>query len=222
MRLLLAEDEKELSHALTAILKIKGYETDAVYDGASALEKVMSETYDGVILDIMMPKMSGLEVLEEMRREKILVPVLLLTAKAEVENRVEGLNLGADDYMAKPFSMDELLARVNALVRRGGDYSMQTYRVGNVLLKADDMEMSVEENSLRIAGKEVRMLAMFMKNPGRIIRVSQFIEHLSDEETVNEDMVNLYISYLKNKLSSIHANVTIKGNIEQGFRLAEE
>lgn len=222
MRLLLAEDEKELSNALVTILKIKGYDVDAVYDGAEALEKVLSQSYDGILLDIMMPKMSGLEVLEEMRKKKILTPVLLLTAKAEVEDRVEGLNLGADDYLAKPFVMAELLARVNALVRRGGEYSIQTFSVGNTVLKADGMELSVGGNSLRLAGKEVDMLSMLMGNPGRTILVSQFVERLSDEEKVTGDMVELYLSYLKNKLGSLHADVRIVGNMEEGFQLLEE
>lgn len=222
MRLLLAEDERELSNALLAILKIKGYEVDAAYDGAEAYEKVLSQSYDGIILDIMMPKMSGLEVLEEMRGKNILTPVLLLTAKAELEDRVEGLNLGADDYLSKPFAMAELLARVNALVRRGGEYSMQTFSVGNTVLKADGMELSVGNNSLRLAGKEVEMLSMLMRSPGRTILVSQFIEHLSDEEKVTSDMVRLYISYLKNKLDSLQADVCIEEDMENGFRLSEK
>lgn len=222
MRLLLAEDERELSNALVTILKLKGYDVDAAGDGAQALELILGQSYDGLILDIMMPKMSGLEVLKEIRERKIVTPVLLLTAKSEVEDRVEGLNLGADDYLAKPFVMAELLARVNALVRRGGEYSIQTYNVGNTVLKADGMELSVGGNSLRLAGKEVDMLSMFMGNPGRIIRVSQFMERLSEEEEVTEDMVELYISYLRNKLESLLADVSITGNMEQGFKLQEK
>lgn len=222
MRLLLAEDERELSNALVTILKLKGYDVDAAGDGAQALELILGQSYDGLILDIMMPKMSGLEVLKEIRERKIVTPVLLLTAKSEVEDRVEGLNLGADDYLAKPFVMAELLARVNALVRRGGEYFIQTYNVGNTVLKADGMELSVGGNSLRLAGKEVDMLSMFMGNPGRIIRVSQFMERLSEEEEVTEDMVELYISYLRNKLESLLADVSITGNMEQGFKLQEK
>ena len=219
MRLLLAEDEKELSNALVTILKLKGCDVDAAYDGEMAQEMILSQSYDGLLLDIMMPKKSGLEVLQEIREHKILTPVLLLTARAEVEDRVEGLNLGADDYLAKPFVMAELLARVNALVRRGGEYSVQTYNVGNTILKADGMELSVDGNSLRLAGKEVDMLSMFMGNPGRTIKLSQFVERLSDEEEVTRDMVELYISYLRNKLESLHANVRIDGNAEEGFTL---
>lgn len=156
MRLLLAEDEKELSNALVTILKLKGYDVDAAYDGEMAQEMILSQSYDGLLLDIMMPKKSGLEVLQEIREHKILTPVLLLTARAEVEDRVEGLNLGADDYLAKPFVMAELLARVNALVRRGGEYSVQTYNVGNTILKADGMELSVDGNSLAACRKRSR------------------------------------------------------------------
>jgi len=222
MRLLLAEDEKELSNALQAILKIKGYQVDAAGDGAEAYEKVLTQSYDGVILDIMMPKMSGLEVLEKMRAQNIVTPVLLLTAKAELEDRVEGLNLGADDYLAKPFAMAELLARVNALIRRGGEYSMQTFSVGNTVLKTDGMELSVGDHSLRLAGKEVEMLSMLMRNPGRTILVSQFIEHLSDGGEVTLEMIRLYISYLENKLDSLQADVFIEGTMETGFKLSEK
>lgn len=222
MRLLLAEDEMELSNALVTILKLKGYDVDAVYNGEQALDFILSQSYDGLILDIMMPKMSGLEVLKEIREKKVLTPVLLLTAKAEVEDRVEGLNLGADDYLAKPFIMTELLARINALVRRGREYSIQTFSVGNTTLKAEGMELSVGEKSLRLAGKEVDMLSMFMGNPGRTIKISQFMERLSDEEEMTEDMVELYISYLKNKLESLDADVCIAGDMEQGFCLKEK
>ncbi len=222
MRLLLAEDEKELSNALKEILKIKGYQIDTAGDGAEAYEQVLTQSYDGIILDIMMPKMSGLEVLEKMRAQNIVTPVLLLTAKAELEDRVEGLNLGADDYLAKPFAMAELLARVNALVRRGGEYSMQTFSVGNTVLKTDGMELSVGSHSLRLAGKEVEMLSMLMRNPGRTILVSQFIEHLSNEGEVTLEMIRLYISYLKNKLDSLQADVFIEGTMETGFKLSEK
>lgn len=222
MRLLLAEDEMELSNALVTIFKLKGYDVDAVYNGEQALDFILSQSYDGLILDIMMPKMSGLEVLKEIREKKVLTPVLLLTAKAEVEDRVEGLNLGADDYLAKPFIMTELLARINALVRRGREYSIQTFSVGNTTLKAEGMELSVGEKSLRLAGKEVDMLSMFMGNPGRTIKISQFMERLSDEEEMTEDMVELYISYLKNKLESLDADVCIAGDMEQGFCLKEK
>lgn len=222
MRLLLAEDEKELSNALQAILKIKGYQIDAAADGAEAYEQILTQSYDGIILDIMMPKMSGLEVLEKMRAQNIVTPVLLLTAKAELEDRVEGLNLGADDYLAKPFAMAELLARVNALTRRGGEYSMQTFSVGNTVLKADGMELSVGSHSLRLAGKEVEMLSMLMRNPGRTILVSQFIEHLSNGGEVTLEMIRLYISYLENKLDSLQADVFIEGTMETGFKLIKK
>lgn len=221
MRLLLAEDERELSNALVTILKLKGYDVEPAYDGEQAFNLVLSQSYDGLILDIMMPKMSGLEVLKKIREKNILTPVLMLTAKSEVEDRVEGLNLGADDYLAKPFVMAELLARVNALVRRGGEYTIQTYNVGNTVLKADGMELSVGENSLRLAGKEVDMLSMFMGNPNRTIKVSQFMERLGDGEEVTQEMVSLYIDYLKNKLDSLHADIFIVGNMEQGFKLEE-
>lgn len=210
MRLLLAEDERELSNALVTILKIKEYEVDAAYDGEEALTKCLSADYDGIILDIMMPKKSGIEVLEELRNKHIHTPVLMLTAKSEVADRVKGLELGADDYLAKPFAMDELLARIKAMVRRQNNYMSQTYSLGNTMLKAEGMELSVGSNSLRLAGKEAQMLALFMNAPGRVITEGQLIERIWKEEEIESKKIALYISYLKGKLESLHADISIQ------------
>lgn len=218
MRLLLAEDEKDLSNALVTILKIKEYEVDAAYDGEEALEKCLSSDYDGIILDIMMPKLSGIEVLEQIRSRHINTPIMMLTAKAEVDDRVKGLESGADDYLAKPFAMDELLARIKAMVCRQKNYMPQVYSLGNTMLKAEGMELSVGENALRLAGKEAQMLALFMNAPGRIITKKQLSERIWKEEEIEEEKVGLYISYLKGKLESLHADVIIV-DAEGGYRL---
>ena len=222
-KILIVDDNKLNIKVAKKALDDFDFFIDEAYDGEECLKKVKDgNVYDLILMDIMMPKMSGLEVLEKMRAQNIVTPVLLLTAKAELEDRVEGLNLGADDYLAKPFAMAELLARVNALVRRGGEYSMQTFSVGNTVLKTDGMELSVGSHSLRLAGKEVEMLSMLMRNPGRTILVSQFIEHLSNEGEVTLEMIRLYISYLKNKLDSLQADVFIEGTMETGFKLSEK
>lgn len=216
MRILLAEDERDLSNALVTILKIKEYEVEAAYDGEEALDKCLSSDYDGIILDIMMPKLSGIEVLERIRESHINTPVLMLTAKAEVEDRVKGLESGADDYLAKPFAMDELLARIKAMVRRQKSYMPQVYSLGNTMLKAEGMELSVDGNSLRLAGREAQMLALLMNAPGRMITRRQLKERIwKDEE---KDKVELYISYLQGKLESLHANIVIE-EVSDGYRL---
>ena len=217
-KILIADDEPEIRSLLRLYLENEKYEIIEAEDGQQALELLRSQQPALCILDIMMPKLDGYHVLQELRKESN-IPVLILSAKDADSEKILGLNLGADDYLAKPFVMAELLARVNALVRRGGEYSVQTYNVGNTILKADGMELSVDGNSLRLAGKEVDMLSMFMGNPGRTIKLSQFVERLSDEEEVTRDMVELYISYLRNKLESLHANVRIDGNAEEGFTL---
>ena len=222
-KVLIVDDNKINLKVASKLLSNYGITSTNVESGFDCLDKIsQGEEFDLILLDDMMPKMSGLEVLEKMRAQNIVTPVLLLTAKAELEDRVEGLNLGADDYLAKPFAMAELLARVNALVRRGGEYSMQTFSVGNTVLKTDGMELSVGSHSLRLAGKEVEMLSMLMRNPGRTILVSQFIEHLSNEGEVTLEMIRLYISYLENKLDSLQADVFIEGTMETGFKLSEK
>ena len=210
MRLLLAEDERELSNALVRILEIKGYEVDPVYDGAEAVEHGMSADYDGMILDVMMPKKSGIEALEEMREKGIHTPVLMLTAKSQVEDRVRGLESGADDYLAKPFVMEELLARIHAMVRRQQFYSPQTYELGNTVFKAEGMELSVGVHSLRLTGKEARLLSTFMNAPGRWITKQQLTERIWREETEEKNKLNLYISYLQSKLEFLHADNFIR------------
>ena len=218
MRLLLAEDERDLSNALVKILEIKGYEVDPVYDGKEALEHGLTSDYDGMILDVMMPKMSGIEAMEEMREKGIHTPVLMLTAKSQVEDRVKGLESGADDYLAKPFVMEELLARIHAMVRRQNQYSPQVYTLGNTVFKAEGMEVSVGSHSLRLTGKEAHLLSMFMNAPGRLITESQVSERIWKDEKEEEGKLKLYISYLKSKLESLHADIFIAEE-ESGFRL---
>lgn len=209
MKLLLAEDEKDLNNALTKILEIKGYEVDSVYDGQAAVDNVEAYDYDGIILDVMMPRLNGFEALEEIRQSGIHTPVLMLTAKSEVEDRVKGLETGADDYLAKPFVMEELIARIHAMVRRQNVYTPQTYSVGNTVFKAEGLELSVGAHSLRLTGKEAQLLAMFMNSPGRTITESQLIERIWKEEDKEQEKLKLYISYLQSKLESLHADIEI-------------
>ena len=222
MRLLLAEDEKELSKALCAILKHNNYSVDAVFNGQDALDYGLCENYDGIILDIMMPKMNGLDVLKELREKGISTPVLMLTAKAEVEDRILGLDLGADDYLTKPFSMGELLARIRAITRRKSEFSPNILTSGNLSLNRETFELSAGDTSLRLGNKEFQMMEMLMSNPGRLISTEQFMERIWGYETDAEiNVVWVYISYLRKKLTTLGANLEIKAVRGVGYTLEE-
>ncbi|MBQ8503243.1 MAG: response regulator transcription factor [Clostridia bacterium] len=222
MRLLLAEDEKELSKALCAILKHNNFSVDAVYDGQDAFDYGLDENYDGIILDIMMPKMNGLEVLKKLRENGVSTPVLILTAKSEIEDKILGLDTGADDYLTKPFAMGELLARVRALTRRKAEFSPNVLSFGNITLNRETFELSCENNSIRLGNKEFQMLEMLITNPGRLISTEQFMERIWGYETEAEiNVVWVYISYLRKKLSNLNANVEIKAVRGVGYTLEE-
>ncbi|NMM62642.1 response regulator transcription factor [Clostridium sp. P21] len=222
MRILLAEDEKELSNALVAILKHNNYSVDAVYDGSDALEYGLSENYDVVILDIMMPKMNGLEVLENLRKRGIHMPILMLTAKTEIEDRILGLDTGADDYLNKPFAMGELLARIRAMTRRKSEFTPNLIKVGNISLNKENYELSNEKSSLRLGNKEFQMLEMLMNNPKCLISTEQFLERIWGYDAEAEvNVVWVYISYLRKKLASLNANVKIKAGRGVGYTLEE-
>lgn len=223
MRLLLAEDEKELSKALCAILKHNNYSVDPVFNGQDALDYGLCENYDGIILDIMMPKMNGLDVLKELRAKGVSTPVLMLTAKAEVDDRILGLDLGADDYLTKPFSMGELLARIRAITRRKSEFSPNVLSSGNISLNRETFELTADGNSVRLGNKEFQMMEMLMSNPGRLISTEQFMERIWGYETEAEiNVVWVYISYLRKKLSNLNANVEIKAVRGVGYTLEEK
>ena len=222
MRLLLAEDEQDLSKALCAILKHNNYSVDAVYDGQDALDYGLSENYDGIILDIMMPKKNGIEVLTELRKSGVDTPVLILTAKGEVDDKILGLDSGADDYLTKPFAMGELLARIRALTRRKADITPNLLSSGNLSLNRETFELSVEDDSIRLGNKEFQMMEMLMSNPGRLISTEQFMEKIWGYETEAEiNVVWVYISYLRKKLASLKASLEIKAVRGVGYTLEE-
>jgi len=222
MRLLLAEDEKALSKALCAVLKHNNYSVDPVYDGQDALDYGLCENYDGIILDLMMPKKNGLEVLKELRENGISTPVLILTAKAEVEDRIVGLDAGADDYLTKPFAMGELLARIRAMTRRKSEFSPNLLTLGNLSLNRETFELSTEKGSFRLGNKEFQMIEMLMDNPNRLISTEQFMERIWGYETEAEiNVVWVYISYLRKKLSTLEANLEIKATRGVGYTLEE-
>lgn len=220
MRLLLAEDERELSDALVVILRHNRYEVDAVYDGQDALDYLEGQEYDGAILDIMMPKLDGLTVLRRIRREGNPVPVLLLTARSEIDDRVTGLDSGANDYLTKPFDTKELLARIRAMTRRQATEVDNVLRCGNVTLDRAGFELRTKEAGVHLGSREFQMMEMLLANPGQIISADRFMEKIWGYDSDAEiSVVWVNISYLRKKLASLGADVEIKAIRNQGYML---
>ena len=217
-KLLLAEDTHDLNRALTMVLEHEGYEVTSVFDGEEAAKRLANESFDGAILDIMMPKKSGLQVLTQMRSEGNYTPVLLLTAKAEVDDRVTGLDAGADDYLTKPFAMKELLARVRSMTRRTEDYSSQHLSYEDISLDAETFELS-SANAVRLSVKEFALIHTLVLNAGRSLSSNYLLGHVWDQEPdAGEDTVHLYVSYLRDKLKWVGSRVTVVG-VDAGYRL---
>ncbi len=216
----MAEDEKELSQALVAVLKHNNYSVDAVYNGQDAFDYLEGQEYDGAILDIMMPKMDGLTVLKKIREQGNHVPVLLLTAKTQVDDRVLGLDAGADDYLGKPFAMKELLARIRAMTRRLSVVSSNLLCYGNVTLDRTSYELSVGSESIRLANKDFQVMEMLLTNPGQVISTERFMEKVWGYDSETEiNVVWVYLSNLRKKLTSLNADIEIKSIRNLGYSL---
>ena len=223
MRILLAEDERSLSRAVVALLEKNNYAADAVYDGEEALAYLETGNYDGVILDIMMPKLDGLEVLRRLRERGDPVPVLLLTARSEVEDKVAGLDMGANDYLTKPFSTAEFMARIRAMTRSqavGQVTSRLTF--GNITLDQATFELSSPQGSYRLANKEYQMMELLLRNPRQIIPAERFLERIwGYDSDVELNVVWVYISYLRKKLAALQADIQIRATRNVGYSLEE-
>lgn len=223
MKLLYAEDEKSMSDAIVDILEYHNYSVDAVYDGKDALDYARLGDYDGIILDIMMPKKDGIEVLRTLRAEGFKTPVLLLTAKAEIEDRIAGLDAGADDYLPKPFAMGELLARIRAMLRRREEFTPDILRCGNVSLNRQSYVLSCGEESVLLPRLEFKMMELFMLNQGIFFSTEDILEKVWGYDTDAEiGIVWVYISYLRKKLASLNANAEIKAKRNIGYTLEAE
>lgn len=222
MRLLLAEDERALSKALATILERSNYSVDTVYDGEAALEYLAADNYDGVILDIMMPKKDGITVLKELRSRGSKIPVLILTAKSEVDDKVLGLDSGANDYLTKPFHSRELLARIRAMTRAQSSQTSSVLQMGNVTLDQRTYELSSPTGSFRLANREFQILELLMQNPGNLISAERLMEKIWGHDSETEiSVVWVYISYLRKKLSALGANIQIRATRNVGYCLEE-
>lgn len=222
MRILLAEDERSLARALVRILEKNNYAADAVFNGEDALAYLETGGYDAAILDIMMPKMDGITVLKTLRQRGNPIPVIMLTAKAEVDDKVLGLDSGANDYLTKPFDTRELLARLRAVTRNQNTADTKL-RLGNIALDRASFELSSPSGSFRLTSKEFQMMEMLMDNPRRLIPTERFMEKIwgldSDAEI---NVVWVYISYLRKKLSALGADIQIKSTRNAGYSLEEK
>lgn len=223
MRILIAEDQPELRRMLVKNLTAAGYTVDGVPDGEEALAYLDAADYDVAVLDIMMPKVDGLTVLRTLRERNDLTPVLILTARSEVDDKVLGLDSGANDYLTKPFDPKELLARIRAITRVQTKNPSSVLQLGNVTLDRTNYELACGENSIRLANKEFQLMELLMSNPGQVLSTEQIFERIwgldSDAET---SIIWVYISYLRRKFKALGANVLIKATRNVGYSLVVE
>ncbi len=222
MRVLIVEDEYSLADAIAAILKKEQYFADVVYDGADGLDYALSGIYDLILLDIMLPKKNGLDVLKEIRKNNISTPVMLLTARSQVDDKIKGLDSGADDYLTKPFNKGELLARVRALTRRKGEIPQNELTFGDITLNQSTYELICGTQSLKLGAKEFRIMQMLMYSPKSIISKDEFIEKIWGYESEAEyNSIEVYISFLRKKLGAIKSTLQIKASRGIGYYIEE-
>ena len=220
MKLLYAEDERSLSEAVVDVLQYHKYIVDAVYDGQDALDYAQNDQYDGIILDVMMPRLSGLQVLERLRAAGCRTPVLLLTAKGEVEDRIQGLDAGADDYLAKPFAMGELLARIRAMLRRREEFTPDVLQLGNLRLDRQNYSLCVDRQQLVLPKLEFQMMELFLLNKGIYLSTQDILVKVWGYDTEADiGVVWVYISYLRKRLAALGSRVEIKARRGVGYLL---
>lgn len=222
MKILIVEDDKPLSNALCRIMENEGYFTDAVYNGEDAVYYIKEYNYNLIILDIMLPVMDGIEVLTKIRNSGINTPVLMLTAKSTIADKVEGLNTGADDYMTKPFDAEELCARVNALTRRKGEIILNEITFGDLKLDLKTAMLCCGEASIQLTKKEYEMLKLLILNKKMTITKESFIVNIWGlDSDITENNVEAYISFIRKKLKFVKSTVKIKNIQGIGYRLEE-
>ena len=222
MRLLIAEDERDLAEALSVFFEKNQFTVDTVCNGFDAYEYAVTGDYDAIVLDVMMPKLSGVEVLERLRAEGVRTPVMMLTAKAEKDDRITGFNAGADDYLPKPFDPDELLSRVRAILRRSEAYQPTVLAYGDLTLDPGSGNLSCGSESIRLSGREFQIMELFMRSPRQVFSAERIMERVwgwDNEAEINVVWVN--ISNLRKKLKSIGSHVTLQANRSLGYALEE-
>lgn len=222
MRLLIAEDELDLAEALTVFFEKNKFAVDAVHDGLSAYEYGSSGEYDAIVLDVMMPKMDGVEVLRRLRKEGIKTPVMMLTAKAQTYDRIEGFDAGADDYLPKPFEPDELISRVRAMLRRSGEYTPSVLTFGDVSLDPGSGLLECSGKSVRLSGREFQVMELFMRSPKIVFSADRIMERVWGWDSEAEiNVVWVHISNLRKRLRSVGSTVSINANRGMGYVLED-
>lgn len=210
-RILLADDEEILIEAVSEILRYNNYGVDVVYDGKQAVEKVLENKYDIIILDVMMPVMSGIEAIKIIRKNNVNTPIILVTAKSEIDDKVEGLDAGANDYITKPFSQKELLARIRALTREKTE--KKKYEIGNLIFDIENYKISTEKAALFLNNQESQIIKVFLDNTEKIYTK----EELKTIINVKEDVIPMYITFLQEKFEALGANIKIENN--NGYKI---
>ncbi len=221
MKILVAEDEQAMSMALKAVMEHEGYQVDTAANGAIAQNLARENVYDAMVFDIMMPVKDGITAITELRQEGDRTPVIMLTAKAEVDDRIQGLDAGADDYLTKPFAMGELLARLRSLLRRQKEFGQDRLQQGSVTLDCAEGELS-SKSAVRLSSKETQLMKYFMLHPGKKVDTQVLFDHVWKDETgEDQGIVWIYVSYLREKLRAIGGSLTIDGQRNGAYRLVE-
>lgn len=225
MKVLIAEDEVQMNRVLTTALTHEGYDVDSVYDGQAAIDQANENAYDVMVMDIMMPIKSGIEAVQEIRQSGNQAHIIMLTAMSEIDDRVTGLDAGADDYLTKPFSLKELLARLRSMSRRVDTaFTSNILKLGSATLNVGEQELA-SQNTIRLAGKEAKMLEFFMLNPGKKLSTDQIFNHVwatdKDDPDIDNGYVFIYVSYLRQKLQAIGTNLVIEGEEMGDYELRE-
>ena len=222
MQILIVEDDIRLAAAVAQILEENHYQVDVVHDGKSGLDYGMADIYDVIILDVMLPKMDGFEVAKQLRRAGIATPVLMLTARAQIPDKIEGLDSGADDYMTKPFSPAELLAHLRALTRRQGQVVFETMEFGDLKLNLESHDLSCQEKSINLSYKEFSILSILMSNRNQIVSKDTLIAKVwGIESSAVDNNVEAYVSFIRKKLKHLGSSVQIETVRKVGYRLVE-
>lgn len=223
MKILIVDDEKQLTAALSMLMKKRGLECDCVYNGEDAVEYALTGIYDAIVLDWMLPKLSGVEVLQQIRAKGCSTPVIMLTAKSDVSDKISGLNSGADDYLAKPFNSDELVARIYAITRRKGDYVGTRISYGDLTLDCETHALFCGEQTVKLGTKEFQILEMLLKNPQRVFPKELIIEKIWGYDSEAEyNNVEVYVSFIRRKLTALKSAVTLKSIRNTGYTVEVE